>query len=67
MTACICEPDSHVAIVMIEENCSSAGPACGPNRRRNDHGYEQEGWYLTTQQKPEGAGEVGVKVYLSIG
>jgi hypothetical protein len=55
------EPNGHVVIVIAEDHCSSVRPACGPNRRRNDHGDEQEGWYLTTQQEPEGTGELRVK------
>ena len=67
MTACACEPNGHVVIVIAEDHCSSARPACGHSRRRNDNGYEQEGRYFTTQQEPEGAGEVGVEVRLPIG
>ena len=56
------ELNSHVFIVMIEDHCSSARPACGPSRRRNDNGYEQEGRYVTTQQEPQGAGEICLPV-----
>ena len=47
---------------MVEDLCSSARPACGPSRRRIDHGYETEGRYYTTQQRPEGIGEVSIEV-----
>ena len=60
------EPNGHAVIVMVEDNCSSARPACGPSRRRNDHGYETEGWHLPTQQEPENAGEVRVKVRIPV-
>jgi hypothetical protein len=63
---CACEPNGHVVIVISEENCSSARPACGLSRRRNDHGYEQEGFYFTTQQKPEGAKEGSVETRLPV-
>jgi hypothetical protein len=60
------EPNGHVVIVIAEDHCSSVRPACGPNRRRNDHGDEQEGWDFTTQQEPEGSIEIGIKVRLPI-
>ena len=65
-TACACEPNGHVVIVLAEDHCSSARPACGHSRHRNDNGYEQEGRYFTTQQEPEGAEEVGVEVRLPV-
>jgi hypothetical protein len=49
---------------MVEDHCSSARPAYGPSRRRNDYGEETEGWDFTTQQEPEGAGEVSIEVRL---
>jgi hypothetical protein len=66
LVAAVCdgvyEPNSHVLIVSIEDHCSSARPACGLSKRRNDHGYETEGRTFTTQQRPEGAKEVGPPV-----
>ena len=44
--------NGHVVIVIAEDHCSSARPACGHSRQRNDNGYEQEGRYFTTQQEP---------------
>jgi hypothetical protein len=51
---------------MVEDNCSSARPAFGPSRRRNDHGYKTEGWIFTTQQRPEGIGEVSIEVHPTV-
>jgi hypothetical protein len=56
------ELNSHVCIVSIEDHCSSARPASGPSKRRNDHGYETEGRTFTTRQEPE----VGLEVRLPI-
>jgi hypothetical protein len=51
---------------MLEDHCSSARPAYGPSRRRNDYGEETEGWDFTTQQEPEGAGEDSVEICLPL-
>jgi hypothetical protein len=66
LTTYACELNGHAVIVMVEDHCSSVRPACGRSRRRNDHGYEQEGWIVTTQQEPEDASEVGVTVRLPV-
>jgi hypothetical protein len=60
------EPNGDVVIVLTEDNESSAWPACGRSRRRNDHGDEQEGWHITTQQEPESTSENGIKARLPI-
>jgi hypothetical protein len=60
------EPNGQAVIVMIEDYRSTAWPACSPSRRRNDNGYEQEGRYYTTQQEPEGAGEVRAEANLPV-
>jgi hypothetical protein len=51
---------------MVEDHCSSARPAFGPSRQRIDHGYETEGWTFTTQQRPEGIGEVSIEGGLAL-
>lgn len=49
LATCACEPNGHVVIVLVEDQCSSAWPARGLSRRGNYNGYEQEGRYVTTQ------------------
>ena len=57
------EPDGHAVIVIAEDHCSSARPACGLSRRRHDNGYEQEGRYYTPagRKAPEKASRSSAK------
>jgi hypothetical protein len=60
------EPNGHAVIDMVEDNYSSVRPACGPSRWENDYGSNQKGRHFPTQQKPENAREVGIKVRLPV-
>ena len=42
LTTCACEPNGHAVIVIIEDYCSSARPACGPT---------DEGMTMATNKK----------------